>query len=76
MRYQPGGMDLATVFSMALEVTGPHRLLFGSDSSWFPRGWVKQILNEQLEALQRIGASEATIRAVLGGNLKKLFGSG
>ena len=37
MRYE--GLDLKTVFRRALEVAGATRLLFGSDSSFFPRGW-------------------------------------
>src|SRR6202042_1719769 len=36
MRYQAEDLDLARVFRKALDVLGPKRLLFGSDSSWFP----------------------------------------
>ena len=32
-------LDLAGVFRQALQVAGPDRLLFGTDSSFFPRGW-------------------------------------
>ena len=35
----------------ALEVVGPERLVFGSDSSFFPRGWHYQIFEEQATAL-------------------------
>ena len=37
MRYEE--LDLPTVFRRALAVAGPQRLLFGTDSSFFPRGW-------------------------------------
>jgi predicted TIM-barrel fold metal-dependent hydrolase len=37
LAYQPG-LTLAAVFRQALEVLGPDRLLFGTDSSFFPRG--------------------------------------
>jgi len=73
MRWQSGDLDLKTVFRKALEVVGPKRLLFGSDSSWFPRGWVKRIFEEQREALDAIGAPEETVRAIFGGNLRALL---
>ena len=38
MRYTPG-LTLTDVFRTALDVVGPERLLFGTDSSFFPRGW-------------------------------------
>ena len=39
MRYEEAHLDLRTVFRRALDVAGPQRLLFGTDSSFFPRGW-------------------------------------
>ena len=39
MRYQAAHLTLRTVFRHALDVAGPERLLFGTDSSFFPRGW-------------------------------------
>ncbi len=38
MKYHPG-LTLEAVFRQALAVAGPERLLFGTDSSFFPRGW-------------------------------------
>ena len=38
MKYYPG-LTLDAVFRQALAVVGPRRLLFGTDSSFFPRGW-------------------------------------
>jgi predicted TIM-barrel fold metal-dependent hydrolase len=37
MKYYPG-LTLDAVFRQALAVVGPRRLLFGTDSSFFPRG--------------------------------------
>ncbi|HEU5021569.1 MAG TPA: amidohydrolase family protein, partial [Bryobacteraceae bacterium] len=56
LRYQPGNMTLADAFGRALDVAGPKRILFGSDSSWFPRGWVRAIRETQEKALAEIGA--------------------
>jgi predicted TIM-barrel fold metal-dependent hydrolase len=45
MRFNAYQMDLAHVFGTALEVVGPKRILFGTDSSWFPRGWVREVFD-------------------------------
>ncbi len=67
-------MGLAQAFTQALEVAGPKRLLFGTDSSWFPRGWTGEIFDAQVQALQDAGADEATARAIFSANLNTLFG--
>ena len=71
MRYQ--GLDLKTVFRRALEVAGPSRLLFGSDSSFFPRGWNREIFREQTPALAELGVTDGDARMILGGNLERLL---
>jgi predicted TIM-barrel fold metal-dependent hydrolase len=72
-RYQPQPMDLAQVFRRALDVAGPHRILFGSDSSFFPRGWHAAIFAAQAEALRELGISEADARCIFGSNLVQLL---
>ncbi len=72
MRYQEAGCDLKSVFRRALEVAGPGRLLFGTDSSYFPRGWNREVFDAQVVALRRAGAGTEAARAVLGGNLERL----
>ena len=47
------GLDLRTVFRRALDLLGPRRLLFGTDSSFFPRGWHGAIFEAQAKALVR-----------------------
>jgi predicted TIM-barrel fold metal-dependent hydrolase len=71
MRYE--GLDLPTVFRRALDVVGPGRLLFGTDSSFFPRGWCAPVFAAQAAALQQIGVDEAAARQILGGNLERIL---
>jgi predicted TIM-barrel fold metal-dependent hydrolase len=71
MRYE--GLDLATVFRRALSVVGPKRLLFGSDSSFFPRGWNYEIYELQTRVLHELGIGEADARQILGGNLRRIL---
>jgi len=72
IKYQPG-LTLADVFRQALAVAGPDRLLFGTDSSFFPRGWVKDVYEQQTRALEEIGASAETREKIFGGNFERLF---
>jgi predicted TIM-barrel fold metal-dependent hydrolase len=73
MRYEEAHLDLRTVFRRALDVAGPERLLFGTDSSYFPRGWHAQIFETQTKALYEIGVTEETARLILHDNLLRLF---
>ena len=69
----PEGLSLTLVFRKALDVLGPKRLLFGSDSSWFPRGWVPKVLTDQLEILREVGVDHEAASDILGGNLRRLL---
>jgi len=73
MRYQESHMDLRQVFRHALDVVGPKRLLFGSDSSYYPRGWHYQIFEEQAKALYELGVSLADARAIFSENLLRIM---
>jgi predicted TIM-barrel fold metal-dependent hydrolase len=53
IKYTPG-LTLPAVFRQALAVLGPDRLLFGTDSSFFPRGWVKDVHEQQSAALDEL----------------------
>ena len=70
---QPQTLDLAGVFRKALDVVGPGRLLFGTDSSWFPRGWVRPVFDVQAQALRDVGVSADVARGIFGRNLRALF---
>lgn len=73
VKYLAPEMDLKDVFLRALEVYGAQRLLFGSDSSFFPRGWNRAVLESQITILEELGATAEDVRAILGGNLKRLL---
>jgi predicted TIM-barrel fold metal-dependent hydrolase len=72
MRYTPG-LTLAAVFKATLAVAGPSRLLFGSDSSFFPRGWQRAIYEQQKATLEDLGVAANDIGSILGGNFDRLF---
>jgi predicted TIM-barrel fold metal-dependent hydrolase len=72
IKYHPG-LTLAEVFRRALDVMGPDRLLFGSDSSFFPRGWVKEVYEQQAAALDEISASAEVREKIFSGNFARIF---
>jgi predicted TIM-barrel fold metal-dependent hydrolase len=74
VRYIPG-LTLDEVFRTALAVVGASRLLFGTDSSFFPRGWQRSIYDAQKAVVSRVGVSEADQTLIFGGNFDRIFPS-
>lgn len=72
MRYYPG-LTLEDVFGRALAVAGPERILFGTDSSFFPRGWQRPIHDAQVRAFDAIGLPQTAREQILGGNFDRIF---
>jgi uncharacterized protein len=72
MKYYPG-LTLDAVFRQALAVAGPERLLFGTDSSFFPRGWQQPVHDAQVAALAAVRATQDARSRVMGGNFARLF---
>src|SRR5687768_2209731 len=72
IRYTPG-LTLEAVFATALSVVGASRLLFGTDSSFFPRGWQRAVFDAQRAAFRSIGHSAEDEALVFGGNFDRLF---
>ena len=74
IRYTPG-LTLDAVFKTVLAVAGPSRLLFGTDSSFFPRGWQKATYETQRRIVDAAGVSAADAALIFGGNFDRLFGA-
>jgi predicted TIM-barrel fold metal-dependent hydrolase len=72
IEYEPH-LDLRTVLRRAIDVLGPHRLVFGTDSSFFPRGWHAAVFEAQAKALYEIGADQASARLIFHDNLHQFF---
>jgi predicted TIM-barrel fold metal-dependent hydrolase len=72
MKYHPG-LTLDHVYRQALAVAGAGRILFGTDSSFFPRGWQHAIHAAQDATLRAIGASDGDRQMIFAGNFDRLF---
>ena len=70
---QTPGLTLAAVFEAALAAAGASRLIFGTDSSFFPRGWQRGIYEQQKTILEDLGVSSEDRALIFGGNFERLF---
>ena len=71
MRFE--GLSLEAVFQRALAVVGPKRLLFGTDSSFFPRGWNRAVFEAQKNALLSLGVGSDDARQIFSENLVRIL---
>ena len=71
-RYTPG-LSLLEVFKTALAVVGPSRLIFGTDSSFFPRGWQRGVYEQQKAIVSQLGLRAEDEELIFGGNFDRLF---
>jgi predicted TIM-barrel fold metal-dependent hydrolase len=72
IKYTPG-LTLEQVFKTALDVVGPERLVFGTDSSFFPRGWNREVYERQRTALNTIGVGKPAQEKIFAENFARLF---
>jgi len=54
MRYLPYDLDLKTIFRKAVQAGGSRKVLFGTDSTFFPRGWRINVLEAQYGACREL----------------------
>ena len=71
MKLQGPAVDLRTVFAETLAVVGPNRLLFGTDSSFYPRGWNGAVAAAQFEAMH-LTTNRAVAKRILAENFNSL----
>jgi uncharacterized protein len=72
MKYHPG-LTLEAVFRHAVAVVGAGRVIFGTDSSFFPRGWQQPVFAIQDAATRAAGISDADRAQMFAGNFDRLF---
>ncbi len=75
VKAMPYPLSVRDLFQKSLAVLGPSRLLFGTDSTVFPRGWRAEVFREQTQILADLRVSPADATAILGGNLSRFLAS-
>jgi len=73
MRWMPYELNLEILFRKYFETIGPERILFGTDSSWFGRGFADKYLNEQMRSMVYVGYKPEEIDMVLYKNISEIL---
>jgi predicted TIM-barrel fold metal-dependent hydrolase len=73
VRWMPYPLTLDDLIRKFYETVGPERILFGSDSSWFPRGFSIRYLQDQIRACRFMNLPDAALRKIFGENAIRLF---
>lgn len=73
MRWVPFDVTLESLFRKFRETIGASRIIFGTDSSWFPRGFTLDYLKAQNRAMSDVGYSEDEKDMVLYRNIAQLL---
>jgi len=69
----PYPLSVGDLFAKFLDTVGPERVLFGSDSSHFPRGLVRAYYDSQVDIVGRLGLSASERHLVFAGNAARLL---
>jgi uncharacterized protein len=73
VKWMPRPLTVAELFGRTVDAIGARRLIFGTDSSFFPRGYRTNILNEQLGICQSLGLSPDDIDNIFCMNIERIL---
>ncbi len=73
MRWVQGDVTLRDLLRKYLETIGPDRILFGSDSSWFPRGFAVRYLQDQIRELRFMNVGHDVLQRIFATNAARLL---
>jgi predicted TIM-barrel fold metal-dependent hydrolase len=76
MKYLPYDIDLKQIFRKMITTGGSHKVLFGTDSTFFPRGWRINVLEAQVQACMELKVdgliTDEDIQKIFYGNIKTM----
>lgn len=73
VRWMPYNLTLEDLFRKFYETIGPDRIIFGTDSEWFPRGYVIRYFLDQFRVCCNMNMHQTDIEKIFGGNARKLL---
>lgn len=73
VRWMPYPLTLEDLLRKFYETVGSERIVYGSDSSWFPRGYSVRYLQDQIRACRFLNLPDDALRNIFGGNAARLF---
>jgi predicted TIM-barrel fold metal-dependent hydrolase len=72
-KWTMGNYTLEQLFARFYATVGPGRIIFGSDSEWFPRGFAVRYLQDQLRAVRALNMPDCDIRRIFRENALELL---
>ncbi len=73
VKWVDGEWDTKKLFRKYMETIGPERIIFGTDSSYFPRGFAEPYIKQQIRDVRELNYREDDIQLIFGGNAARLF---
>lgn len=73
MRWMPYELTLESLFRKAWETIGTERIVFGSDSIGFPRGFAVRYLMDQVRACYTLGMTDHDVKNIFSNNAARLL---
>ena len=76
IRWMPYPLTLESLLQKAYETFGPQRIIFGSDSSYFPRGFAVRYVQDLIRAARYNGMPDEDLQAILYDNAWRILHPG
>ena len=73
VRWVDGDWTVKKLFRKYLETIGAERIIFGTDSSYFPRGFAYRYLQDQIRDARELNLPHQQLQQIFGGNAAKLL---
>lgn len=73
VKWVDGDWTTKKLFRKYLETIGAERIIFGSDSSYFPRGFAVRYLQDQIRDCRELNVHPEHLQMIFGGNAARLF---
>lgn len=73
VRWMPYPLTVKELFRKFYETLGPERILFGTDSEWFPRGFVTRYYEDQLRDCIELGMKPGELKLIFRDNILRLL---
>ena len=73
VKWVDGDWTTKKLFQKYMETIGPERIIFGTDSSYFPRGFAEPYLTSQIRDVRELNYREDDIQMIFAGNAARLF---
>lgn len=73
VRWMDGDWTVKNLFRKYMETIGPERLIFGTDSSYFPRGFAIRYLKDQIRDARELNIPHDQLQMIFAGNAARLL---